>query len=372
MSRDADNERASADASAADSRQAALLAERVAMLTRDDAAIQARDLPLWARLGQRQQSGIAGLFWLACWCAVVGLLVVALLRIVAHDTTTLLIWCNAFTAYIYLPAYFVLAAALWKRRWPLAATSAIVVACHLFWVGPDFRPATASAIEDSPAETVRIFYANVRGSNRDYQSVLDEISSSNPDVVIFVEYHHRRAAATNASTVMKPYVYGTPLQQLYTGEVVVFSRLPVLRHQYAKAAGRLVNIVDVEVGNEALRLVALHSHRPLVEEPDLYSRYWQEMDSILDEQTGPLVVIGDFNATQHSAVLARLADKGLRSAHADRGRGYATSWPNGLYPLPPIRIDHALLSPEVECVAIEEGIGAGSDHRPLILDVRIP
>ena len=65
-----------------------------------------------------------------------------------------------------------------------------------------------------------------------------------------------------------------------------------------------------------------------------------------------------------------VADR-LRSAHVDRGRGYAITWPNGMFPLPPIRIDHALLSPEVECLAISEGIGTGSDHRPLVVDLRV-
>jgi endonuclease/exonuclease/phosphatase (EEP) superfamily protein YafD len=62
---------------------------------------------------------------------------------------------------------------------------------------------------------------------------------------------------------------------------------------------------------------------------------------------------------------------GLRSAHVDRGRGYATTWPNGRLPFPPIRIDQALLSPDVECLRIEEGIGVGTDHEPLIVDVRV-
>jgi endonuclease/exonuclease/phosphatase (EEP) superfamily protein YafD len=171
---------------------------------------------------------------------------------------------------------------------------------------------------------------------------------------------------------MQQYKYGSKLAQIYPGEVVVFSRLPVQRQQFANAAGRLVNIVDIEAGEETLRIIALHGHRPLVEEPDLYAKYWQAMDALLDSQPHPLVVIGDFNATQHSAVLKNLAAQGLRSAHSERGRGYATTWPNGVYPAPPIRIDHALLSAAVDCVEIVEGVGTGSDHRPLIVDVRVP
>ena len=92
---------------------------------------------------------------------------------------------------------------------------------------------------------------------------------------------------------------------------------------------------------------------------------------LIESQTGPLVVFGDFNATQHSKVYRELTSGRLRSAHRDRGRGYAVSWPNGKYPAPPIRIDQSLLSEEIECLQIREGEGRGSDHKPLIFDVRI-
>jgi hypothetical protein len=92
---------------------------------------------------------------------------------------------------------------------------------------------------------------------------------------------------------------------------------------------------------------------------------------LLSGGQGPRVIVGDFNATQHSAVYELLTSGSLQSAHEAVGRGYATTWPNGRYWLPPIRIDHAFVSAEAECVSIAEGRGRGSDHRPLILDVRV-
>jgi endonuclease/exonuclease/phosphatase (EEP) superfamily protein YafD len=70
-------------------------------------------------------------------------------------------------------------------------------------------------------------------------------------------------------------------------------------------------------------------------------------------------------------VYEQLEADGLRSAHEDRGQGYAVTWPNGARWIPPIRIDQAFVSPEVECISIREGRGAGSDHKPLILDLRV-
>jgi endonuclease/exonuclease/phosphatase (EEP) superfamily protein YafD len=95
------------------------------------------------------------------------------------------------------------------------------------------------------------------------------------------------------------------------------------------------------------------------------------MIPILTAEQGPLVIVGDFNATEHSLVYEQLTSEWLRSAHDDRGRGYATTWPNRRNWLPPIRIDQVLLSPQVECERIVEGRGLGSDHKPLIVDVRL-
>jgi endonuclease/exonuclease/phosphatase (EEP) superfamily protein YafD len=129
--------------------------------------------------------------------------------------------------------------------------------------------------------------------------------------------------------------------------------------------------LDILCETESLRLFALHSPRPMLRMRDDYFKFWQKIEPILAQQRGPVVVLGDFNTTQHSRVYEQLEADGLRSAHEDRGRGYATTWPNRQQPIPPIRIDQAFLSPEVECVSIEEGDGPGSDHKPLILDIRV-
>jgi endonuclease/exonuclease/phosphatase (EEP) superfamily protein YafD len=168
------------------------------------------------------------------------------------------------------------------------------------------------------------------------------------------------------SSVMKSYDYGQR-----PGEVLILSKLPIQHQERKWVDGRICNMVDIPLDDVTLRLIALHSPRPLAEPARGYVNYWEKIISLLSEQPTPLVVVGDFNATQHSVVCKRLTSIGLRSAHEDRGRGYATTWPNGLWALPPIRIDQAFVSADVECLSIDEGTGTGSDHKPLIVDFRI-
>jgi len=351
------------------------LARRVAMLTDGDATLRASDSPLWQRLDGLKPSWWSRLFWFVLWCGTLALLGVALARVWYHDATILLTWLNAFTWYVYLPIYVVLAAAVWKRRWVLVTASAAVVALHLAWVLPDFRPPTPYPVSPGAASRAsppaRVYYANVLAYNSNHQAIIDEIAELDPDVIVLVEYLPRLGSALRASPVMNPYIHGTSLYGQYAGEIAVLSKRPIRRQQLVYVAGELVNIADVELGDQTLRLFCLHGPRPLMDVPGRYAAFWAEAEPLVAEQNEPLVVIGDFNATQNSAVLARLTSGRLRSAHVDRGRGYATTWPNGKWPLPPIRIDHALVSPRVECLAIAEGDGGGSDHKPLVLDLRV-
>ena len=371
----ADAETAPADRATADQLAPAVLAARVAALAENGQAAGAGALPVWDRVAEpRRRVWLTRCTHFAAWCVSLGLLALAALRITYHDAAVLLIWLNAYTLYVYLPAYLILLFAVWRRRWLLTATSVAVVAFHLAWVAPDFRPAVTyhpPIVASEPSQPIRIFYANVRARNRNLDGIINEIGDAEPDVVVLVEINRPWFDALQRAEAMKPYVYGTRLAEPYMGEVMVFSKLPVELPQRIWAVGRVCNLLDIPLAGQSLRLFCLHSPRPHVTFPDGYEVYWEQVAQRLAEEPRPLVVIGDFNATQHSLVLERLTAAGLRSAHEDRGRGYATTWPNGHHWVPPIRIDQVLVSPDVECLDIAEGVGAGSDHKPLILDVRL-
>jgi endonuclease/exonuclease/phosphatase (EEP) superfamily protein YafD len=300
------------------------------------------------------------------------MLSLVVLRIVWHDGWRPLTCLNAFSAYVYLPAYFVLLFSLWARRAWLAAAAAAIVVCHLAWVGPDFAPASDSTFA-SPAASpvVRIFFSNVSHFNADYSGIVAEIERLEPDVVAFAEFNSRLQRQLQRAPYFEQYRFGTDLQANQVAEVAVFSRLAARQPTVRWFAERPTVVIEVPLGASALRIFALHSPRPMKWPAHRYDAYWQGILPLFAAEARPLVVIGDFNATQHSWVYQQLLASGLRSAHVDRGRGFATTWPNGRLPLPPIRIDHALLSPEVACVRIEEGIGQGTDHEPLVLDVRL-
>jgi endonuclease/exonuclease/phosphatase (EEP) superfamily protein YafD len=311
------------------------------------------------------------------WLVTLSLALVVALRFFYHDGTHLLVWINAFTRYVYLPAYACLGWALWKRRRWLALANVAIVGVHIAFLAPDFmRDRRFDAVSDSAAgapatPSVRIFFANVNASNSDHLSILQEIHDAAPDIIVLAEFSQPWYMAVRNSPVLAAYPYGNGLLPSYLETINVLSRLRLKSEKQSWIAGRAFESIEVPVGSETLQIIGLHAPRPVRIGSYDYDGYWNRMVPTLLAMEGPLVVVGDFNATQYSRVYKQLTAQRLRSAHQDRGRGYATSWPDGQFWLPPIRIDQALLSPEVECAGISEGEGRGSDHRPLILDVRV-
>jgi endonuclease/exonuclease/phosphatase (EEP) superfamily protein YafD len=316
--------------------------------------------------------------YLLFWFLAVSLSAVAVLRIFWHDGCLPLIWLNAFTRYLYLPAYLCAAWAAWQRRWWLLGISATVIGFHVVMLAPDFmrdgrfdRPSGAPASGDNTSPTLRIFFANVNGSNEQFESLLNEIANANPDVIVLVEFAWPWHVAFKSAPVMAPYVHGSGMLRSHVGTVNVFSKLPILSESQEWIAGRAIHAVTVvDFRGQPLRIIGLHAPRPIGLRQDSYCEYWNDALPRLTAASGPTVIVGDFNATEHSRVYAQITADRFRSAHDDRGRGHASTWPNRQVWLPPIRIDQAFISPEVVCVGISEGVGRGSDHKPLILDVR--
>jgi endonuclease/exonuclease/phosphatase (EEP) superfamily protein YafD len=235
----------------------------------------------------------------------------------------------------------------------------------------DFSSAASLDSSEAPSETIRIIFANVAATNTEHDAMFKEIAESDPDVIVFVEFSLPWYMAVKRSPVMTPYKYGSGHLKSHVNSVSVYSRLPLTTEMQNWVHRRAIHTVEIPLGPGSLRLIGLHAPRPIEGPRYDYHEYWDQTVRLLTAEQGPLIVVGDFNATEHSLVYKQLTEGRLRSAHDDRGRGYAVTWPNGQYLCPPIRIDHAFVSPEIEVERIVEGRGKGSDHKPLILDVRL-
>lgn len=315
------------------------------------------------------------------WCTVLALAAGAALRIFCHDFWIPLVWWNAFTLYVYLPVYVCLLIALLLRRWRLAGLSAAVAACHLVWIAPDVLPrgrkvfdaqGDAGGTNHQAPGKFRLYYQNLNMHTDDYQQRMAEILAADPDVIALIELAPAWEDAIRKSPILSQYPHHTlRANPARSQQLAIFSKTPLVDVEHRFVLSRRLAVAEtLHVGGTPVRMFCIHAPRPLEEQAEQYRGYWRDIIAWINAAQGARIVVGDFNATQHNAWYQRLTSRAhLHSAHRDAGRGYAVTWPNGRFPLPPIRIDHVLLSSQLACQSIREGSGGQSDHKPLICDL---
>lgn len=83
----------------------------------------------------------------------------------------------------------------------------------------------------------------------------------------------------------------------------------------------------------------------------------------------PLLLGGDLNARPESPVHRALRAAGFRDAWPECGRGDAMTFPAGA---PDRRIDYLYLSSGIHCLEARVLASDASDHRPLLVRLRLP
>lgn len=299
------------------------------------------------------------------------LLGIAAVRLIWPDRWFLLVLANAYTFWIYLPGYGLAVVAGFLRRSALLGIALLVVALHLWWVLPDYWPADSVPTEAWSAPRLRLFTANLSFENPDVAAIVEEARQADPDVVLFQEFTGAAEAAVNGSGLAEklPYQVSAPAGPFGTA---IFSRYPLEDAETWDVAGVPMARATVVVEGKRMRVYNVHTVSPTSSaNTAAWNREWRLIVDAVRQEHGEVIVAGDFNATQHHRWYGELEHLSLHPAHEERGRGNATTWPNGGRKLRPIRIDHVFLSAGLVTLTIHEGEGKGSDHRPVIADVAI-
>ena len=93
----------------------------------------------------------------------------------------------------------------------------------------------------------------------------------------------------------------------------------------------------------------------------------RELRRMIEQETDPVIVVGDFNSTQHHWVYRHISGS-LTDAHRAAGSGFGWTFPAHR---PLVRIDHVLVSEAWEVVRTHvSSHHATSDHRPVVARLR--
>ena len=282
---------------------------------------------------------------------------------------------------VLLAAHAAFCFALRHRRWAalfaafaLFNLGAVLHATRSFAFGPPPSPTASSAAP------LKIVYANVLTSNPDPTPLLALIAAEKPDLVALLEINARWKSQLLASLSAEfPHHSIHPREDNFG--LALFSRTrPADDHVEFFADVETPSLHLTWVHPDAdIRILLTHPLPPGSQETTVLRD--QHLDALGDwtrsvtgltppgAPSSPALILGDLNATPWCPPLRRLlSESGLRSAASDFG-SISPSWPA---PIPFLRIpiDHALLTRGLVCVSYRIGPDIGSDHFPLLLELR--
>lgn len=290
------------------------------------------------------------------------LLSVALTHALAPDNHLVLATLHAGIGWWLLPAYPLSPIALLLGRKRSAAVYAAVAVAHLSWVAPGHTP----PLRIPEGSLCRVGSANLLWINPSPEQLTSELLRLDADIWCVQELTAPWAAQLDAW----PSAARWPHRALSSSDgsfgIGLLSERPFDEIQQLDLGGVPMLLARID----GITVACAHTLPPRT--LDLTRQWHQQMAALGDLLAGiegPLVLAGDLNASRHHPSLVSLAEiAGLHDAHAEVGRASALSWPAPPYfiGIPILRLDHVLLSEDLQATEATEGAASGSDHRPVV------
>jgi endonuclease/exonuclease/phosphatase (EEP) superfamily protein YafD len=294
------------------------------------------------------------------------------MRLVAWDDFQPLAVLDAFTAFIYLPAWIVLIVAAVGRRFLLAGLALLVVVAQVVFVLPELMASEPVPGWTAAAPTLRVLDANTNFPNTSLDGYAKEISQFQPQLVTMEETNSVVSGQLNRDGVLRYLPYQIDVKRYDASGFFVASHFPLTKIHIVYLYGRpLIVQAVIQLPSGPQPFWVVHTIAPL---PSSFSQWQGGLATIgqLLHARGPsdLLVAGDFNSTWGNRGFRAILDTGLTDAAAARGQAFDMTWNQFDHPIPPLaRIDHILTGPGVAVTQIRTDAGPGSDHRDLIATV---
>lgn len=233
--------------------------------------------------------------------------------------------------------------------------------------------AGGTAPDVTATHDVRVLLANVHTQNRSFERVAELIRETRADLVVLQEIDKAWNDALAVPLAEYPARLAEPRSDHHGLVVAARDRRTALRLITGSALESVPGaLVDLPVGSTLVKVVVLHTLPPVHRQ---FAKGRNEQLAAAARLLGPVddpkLVVGDLNASPWSPHLLDLVrDAGLTDPRR-HGFGRLPTWPAHLPSLLRIPIDHILPGGGLEVVRLRLGGEIGSDHRPLIADLRL-
>ena len=219
---------------------------------------------------------------------------------------------------------------------------------------------------------VRMVTFNVWHDNARVEDVAAVLTEADADLIVLQEVTSQRRSRLHDLTKMRyPHILGS-------SGLLILAKHPVCvsghidgqvdrSASHGRALGPLLLWARFEVDGFAFELVGVHltyPFKPLEQAVDT-----RALIAFVRSRKAPLIVAGDYNLTPWSLKLQRFT----RETGLLRTNTFHLTWPmRRVIPLLPlVSIDNVFTSSEFAPLAVTAGPSAGSDHRPIIVDIAL-
>ena len=215
----------------------------------------------------------------------------------------------------------------------------------------------------------RVVSINVRASNTQYADVLRSVRNFDPDILLLLEVtdNWRREATRLEPTY--PFAHYYPRSDNYG--IALLSRHPVVSAELMRVGSSDLPVLHagLEIGEVRVDFIGVHLQWPFGKSrTDERNSQLRALGGLLANADVPTIVAGDFNTTPWSdsfqAMIREPAGELL-----SYGYGFSPTWPAFLPPFL-IPIDHFVVTSDLQVSAKFTGSDLGSDHLPLVADIR--
>ncbi|MGH7173148.1 MAG: endonuclease/exonuclease/phosphatase family protein [Gemmataceae bacterium] len=268
-----------------------------------------------------------------------------------------------------------LAAARWRRR----SLAPVLLALFLI-LGPimSFHVPWRAAVSPAPlGEHLRVFTCNIH-YHKPHRAALEQLlTESEPDVVAVQELPSREPFGFFAAEQW--HLHRT--RSFFLASRYPIRKATLLGDKSMKMPGSIMRY-ELDTPASVVTLFSLHfasprdglyqaTHHPatgileLEDNSDMRRRQSENLVSLADEVTGPVLLMGDFNTPSESAFFHRVWDR-YTDAFTQAGWGWGYTFFGAKTT---VRIDHILAGPGWYCERCWVGANIGSPHRPILADV---
>lgn len=309
------------------------------------------------------------LVWAFAWCLAIAFFLLYPLHWLFGESirpVRMAFYVTPWWLLILLP---ILVAALSARRQWLALTAAIPTVFVLISIVPSSIPKPVAVPPDGSL-SLKVMTYNTH-SIPNIVDVVAVIRRESPDILLLQEY---------SQPLVNPSFHGLDDLLPYRDVIhdaafgqAVLSRYPLERVAVEFDEGKVQKLL-VQTPAGPVSLWNVHPIPPFLAPPAKFDAQMMALAEAIGRTPGPLIVAGDFNATEQSVTYQRISQH-LANAHRESGSGMGFSYPAPPYTFmdlklqtgPLWRIDHIFHSREwiaTEAQTLRES--GGSDHFPVI------